>query len=194
MNEQTILVNKRFGEVLDAREYIQPNSYPVQQVANFLWAQGPSAHPYLERAWKFVVRDIAYPPGSHETQDWHRMVAYRQGIFRQPMIRHEAWDFWNYPSETLRDRIGDCDDKSILLVSLLRARTPEIRSYVTVGTLRGAGHMWVTILSGSEPVVLETTTDSPPLREEAPYEAWYRFTERDTIILPAFWAAHTGRR
>ena len=36
-------------------------------------------------------------------------------------VTYDNWELPRYPDETLRDRLGDCDDQAILLVSMLRA-------------------------------------------------------------------------
>lgn len=62
-------------------------------------------------------------------------------------IKHGKWEYWQLPKETLQLRTGDCEDYSILLVSLLRAAgwAPD-DVYVVLGkNSEGEGHAWVKI-------------------------------------------------
>ncbi len=60
-------------------------------------------------------------------------------VCRNISYRLDVGEFWQVPSETLREyedgsRYGDCEDTSILLASLLRNFT---QSHVAVGMYRG---------------------------------------------------------
>ena len=79
--------------------------------------------------------------------------------------QREVGDYWTTPSELLRDRAGDCDDKAILLASLLRYKIPPEQVFCAVGTWthggRTEGHMWVVMDSYDEfDRVLEATAHS----------------------------------
>jgi len=60
-------------------------------------------------------------------------------------------ELWQFPSETLARGLGDCEDTSILLTSLMRAGGN--RCYVALGSIGGYGHAWCQ-LNGN---ILETT-------------------------------------
>ncbi len=178
MQGRTVIAEKRFGEErLDVREFIRPDSYMAQEMSKLIQSQSTGPIDYVRKCWIFTVEGIKYPKGSHATNDWHMMRAYHG-----PKIRYSVNDFWNFPSETLRDRVGDCDDKAILLCSLLRATAHGRQAYVTVGTHRGHGHMWVTLL-GKDAFVLETTRPSPVQVEAPLYVPWFRFNDEHTIIV-----------
>lgn len=59
----------------------------------------------------------------------------------------EVGDYWTVPSEILENRAGDCDDKAILLASILRNYLPADQVYCAFGLwlLDGetTGHMYV---------------------------------------------------
>lgn len=59
----------------------------------------------------------------------------------------EVGDYWTTPDELLAAQAGDCDDKAILLCSILRNYIPPDRVYCAFGlwSLNGdiSGHMWV---------------------------------------------------
>jgi len=61
--------------------------------------------------------------------------------------QEEVGDYWTTPGEILADRAGDCDDKAILLVSILRNYLPAEQVYCAFGlwNLNGetTGHMYV---------------------------------------------------
>ena len=61
-------------------------------------------------------------------------------------------------------RAGDCDDKAILLVSLLRYELPPESVYCAVGIHRNRGksegHMWVVIEDAGEDHIVEATAPS----------------------------------
>jgi len=61
--------------------------------------------------------------------------------------RNEVGDYWTTPAELLAAQAGDCDDKAILLCSILRNYLPPDQVYCAFGlwVLDGetSGHMWV---------------------------------------------------
>lgn len=85
--------------------------------------------------------------------------------YERDKVAHGYPEFWSYPTETLRwrtdrwkrqRRIGDCEDTSFLLASLLLAlRVPENRVRVVLG----AGHAWVEARLNTEWFLLESTVD-----------------------------------
>ena len=165
---------------MDAREFIRPNTLMVYRLAVQLGVNGRSRERYLERCWGYVVHKIKYPPGSQFVQDWHVMHAY-PGHRNTPLVRYEVHDYWNLPSETIRDRIGDCDDKSILLTSLLRRRYSSSEVYCTVGRVAGYGHMWVSLRTDKGWVAYETTKVQPAVYETGLYEPSFRFNDLSVI-------------
>ena len=77
---------------------------------------------------------------------------------------NEVGDYWTEPWELLEERAGDCDDKAILLCSLLRTVLPADQVFCAVGdwALNGrGGHMWVvTQGKNSEDRIIEATASS----------------------------------
>ena len=189
---ETIIVNKRFGEWVDVRDFIRPNDPMVADVvdARSDWT--------VESLWDWVLQNIRYPAGSFWTLDYHSLVAYHRGI---PLIgwlfgRHYTTiDFWNYPAETLRDRVGDCEDSAILLASMLKRAFPGLDAWVSVGYFcpsgcdgdQGFGHVWVSIREGGRWRVLDTTLPARPEvpvyeRPNGPYRPVFRFSTQAVII------------
>jgi len=56
--------------------------------------------------------------------------------------KNERGDFWQTPLETLAG-LGDCEDSSILLCSILRNYIPPEDVYCVCGDWKGDGHCWV---------------------------------------------------
>ncbi len=71
-------------------------------------------------------------------------------------------EFWAFPEETLMRKLGDCEDTSFLLASLLIA-SGIYDKYVRVvlGKYRWYGHAWVEIETREGWYILESTSDSP---------------------------------
>lgn len=84
--------------------------------------------------------------------------------------RPQVGDYWATPGETLAQEAGDCDDKAILLCSLLRNYYAPDQVFCAFGLWRvggkTSGHMWVvTEGEGGEDRIIEATArPSKPLR------------------------------
>ena len=84
--------------------------------------------------------------------------------------------------------MGDCEDSSFLLTSMLRRIEPNMEAYSTVGYFDQYGHVWTSILRNGEWLVLDTTLDRMPQlvpteRSRPMYRPLFRFNERDIIIV-----------
>lgn len=92
--------------------------------------------------------------------------------------RRDIGEFWQTPSETLARQQGDCEDTSILLTSLLKAR--GLPAYVVLGSYQGYGHAWVEC-NGQ---VMETTfTSARPVPDPQDYCPYCMFNESEVIEL-----------
>lgn len=114
----TLLANvRRDGRYHDIKSLVQPDDPDVREVARILHQTGN----FIEAAQEFVNAFTEY-----ET---------------------EEGDYWCTPAETLAARKGDCDDKAILLVSILRNYLPQDQVYCAFGMWyykdKLDGHMWV---------------------------------------------------
>ena len=173
--DEALVVTKRYGnEQLDIREFIRPDTYMVRTLVARLPAD-PDAF------YRWVVANIAYPFGDDATLDLHQECRYLRpdGQWR---VCEQTDDFWNLPSETLADRVGDCDDKSFLLVSMLRHLLGPDQVFATVGYWNGFGHVWVTVRTEAGWRVYETTLDQAPspvpfVSEQPPYVPILRFND-----------------
>lgn len=178
-------MQKRFpGEWTDVRDFVRPHDFMVRQVVE-------SRADWTPRAlWQWVVEAIRYPFGSPLTLDLHVFTAFPSALpllgTLLPARRYVVTDYWEFPAEVLRDRMADCEGMAVLLVSLLRARWPDLPCYVSVGHFRDFGHVWVSVASGSDWQVWDPTVghipDPVPVERVAPeYRVLFRFHDRDVI-------------
>jgi|GEM_PF-2112392 hypothetical protein len=169
------VVKKRLpGEEWDIRQFVTPNVPGVARIETQLPA---GEREFVATAWWWVTKYIQYPEGSPDVEDEHYFRAFRGRTRRA----YRVYDYWSFPAETLVTRIGDCEDASFLLASILRRRLPDTRVFVTIGLFDNYGHAWVTV----DGLVLETTPGLPSYKaipEQLPYVPFFRFN--DTVVLP----------
>lgn len=153
------LWHKRFkGEKYDLREFVQPNTLMVKELAEELGDP-------LE-CYRHVVEEVDYP-FRPSWPSWTMIFSDFHILFRhppRPKLSINFLDFWKFPSETLRDYIGDCEDCAFLCASLLRAlgeRAYAVIGYMMIDDTR-YGHAWVEWYDGDVCKLLETTYDSVP--------------------------------
>jgi len=165
-------VRRRYGnEIWDVRQFVQPGTPGVVRLVKMFPL---SREKFILAAWQWVVNNIKYPPGPPEENDRH----YREAYLPPALSREVTYDYWNFPAETLALGVGDCEDASILLCSILRHRLGPNEVFVTVGEFENFGHAWVTVNG----IVLETTPGQginyTPVPERPPYRTLLRFNDR----------------
>lgn len=83
-------------------------------------------------------------------------------IYMKDIVSYGRKEYWAFPKETIIRRIGDCEDKSFLLASLILATGVDYRDIrVVLGKNRGEGHAWVEAKSIGSWYILEPTSGSP---------------------------------
>jgi len=98
-------------------------------------------------------------------------------VCRNISYRRDRGEFWQFPSETLAQEEGDCEDSSLLLCSLLQNATD---AYVVLGNYQGYGHAWCQV--GGD--ILETTYTSARLvPDPEDYCGYLYFNNRQVIEL-----------
>lgn len=135
------------GEWHDVREFVQPNNVDVQAIYQQIGADVWECYRWVceKIGYRFDADSSAFP------------------------------EYWYFPSETIKQKYGDCDDTSILLASLLRNFTD---AYVVAGTYRGYGHAWVS----TNNQILETTLIEPIVVDDPwNYRPYVYFNEREVI-------------
>lgn len=190
---QTIIIRKRYGaEWIDVRELIQPQAYMVQQTITQLRGAGKMT---VRGLWSWLLEQIEYPPGPDAIEDGHTEMRYHLPFPFWPIPRflNNTHDFWNLPGETLRDKMGDCEDRTGLLMSMLAHLSPAPQAWFTVGYwVHGGtkyGHTWVSIpAAGGKMQVLETTLGKPlpasvVIYEGGPYQPNFRFNQHQVQIV-----------
>jgi len=96
-------------------------------------------------------------------------------VCRNIDYRRDVGEFWQTPSETLASRLGDCEDTSLLLCSLLQ------NSHVALGSYRGYGHAWCE----HNGQLMETTfTSARPVPDPEDYCPYVIFNDQEVI---EFW-------
>ena len=119
------------GQYHSIRDLVQPDDSEVREIALVL----VQADDFVAAAQDFVDSFTTY--------------------------QREVGDFWTTPAEMLKARAGDCDDKAILLCSILRNYIPAEDVFCAIGVLDGDGHMWcVTKGETEEDRVIEATASS----------------------------------
>ena len=113
-----LLANVRYdGKYHSVESLVQPDDPVVRDIARVL----VQANDFIGAAQEFVDSFTTY--------------------------QSEVGDYWTEPSEILEARAGDCDDKAILLTSILRNYLPADQVYCAFGLwiLDGetGGHMYV---------------------------------------------------
>lgn len=185
---EVFAVRKRFGdEWTDVREFIRPRDFMVQDLiaSRRSWS--------VDDVWRWVTRNIRYPPGNPITLDLHRLQAFTSplplvGAFL-PGMSYSTIEYWEFPAETLRDRMADCEGSAGLMTSMLRALFPRLEAHSTVGWFEDFGHVWVSIREGGRRRIYDTTLPPdelpfpPPFEDEArAYEPLFRFNEAEVLL------------
>lgn len=98
-------------------------------------------------------------------------------VCRNIDYRRDIGEFWQTPSETLASKLGDCEDTSLVLCSLLRN---AINAHVALGSFQGYGHAWCEY-NGQ---VMETTyTSARSIPNPEDYCLYVIFNDQDVVEL-----------
>lgn len=126
---------------LNPADFIKPNDPGVQAIAAEIVRKlggEDSLGNRLQEAYNFVMLNVPYVPD-------------------MTVFGYE--DVWQLPDSTLRRRMGDCEDLSFLLCSLLVAL--GIQAHVVLGMYKGVGHAWVEASLDGAGGILESTSGQP---------------------------------
>jgi len=134
------------GAFLDGRLGLNP--------AQFITPQDPS----IQALAQTIIT------GLEEDTPQSRLVAAYNYVtlnikYAEDMRSYGYEEVWQKPYLTLERKMGDCEDLSFLLCSLLQAL--GVRSQVVMGEWRGKGHAWVEAYLDSTGGILETTSGQP---------------------------------
>lgn len=144
----------RYNGYQSIRQLIQPEDPEVREIARVLM----QADDFLAAAQDFVNSFTTY--------------------------KRELGDFWAMPWEMLAARAGDCDDKAILLCSILRNYIPPEDVFCAIGDWAGEGHMWVVTKgdNNQDRVVESTAPSSKSLKGN--YKLYAIFNDKYTFSYP----------
>jgi len=129
------------GRYLNPADFITPEDPSVQAVAKSIVEKlgaEDNAASRLREAYNYVTLNIRYVT---DIKQWG-----------YPEV-------WAMPSETLKRGLGDCEDLSFLLCSVLHAL--GVRSRVVFGEWKGQGHAWVEAWTDGTGGILEATSGQP---------------------------------
>ena len=168
-----VVHNKRFGsEIHDLREFLTPGAAKVVEYAYDLYDSDRDN--FILNCWDWVCMSFDYAKS-----DYHEMKAFVRryrtwGVYRQ------RFDFWHFPAEMIgfyedaeawgRRAIGDCEDTSFLLASLLLCYTSGV--WVNIGNFNNTLHAWVTVDRGGREYILETTLSDVPIAKLLQTDPW----------------------
>ena len=180
--ENAFLIDKRFGDIQDIMDFL----FITQGVREI-------AKKEINEVIQNVL-DVRYPLCHDQPTDTHSFSAFLSlsfpvGIYKKTY--HQLLDFWQFPHETLLLGYGDCEDTSILLGSLARARGMDY--WVVVGAvyydteLLGY-HAWVHLNIEGSWYLIESTLDESPeswpkLDSATPKQVEYKGLTYEPLIL-----------
>jgi len=142
---------RRDGQHYSLKSFITPTEPLIKDLAATLYQSGN----FVKDAQDFVHSEVRY--------------------------KSERGDFWQMPVETLEKGMGDCEDSSLLLASLLRCYLPPEDVYVVAGDWKGDGHCWVL----ADWHVVESTRSSDRSVKEKDYSPVAFFNDQYCYAKPS---------
>ena len=103
----------RLGEGQDAQRFITPDdpsvAAKVQEITGGYGEDSIEGWADAERLYSWLVRNIEYAADTYTP------------LLPNPPDETVSWQggFWRMPAETIKDKAGDCEDMSALLISML---------------------------------------------------------------------------
>ena len=158
------------GEWHNPDEFIRPNDGMVKEAVARIISGAKSDDEAICRLWDYVCHDIRYPLTlTGESTDYHLLKAFPVSgglLGTRFLITCATEEFFQFPSETLDYRVGDCDCTAILLGRMLGNILPAEKVSVMVGSSRAsekeADHAWVEADLEEQWVIMETALASIP--------------------------------
>lgn len=121
---------------IDVKTMVTPNDDLLKKIIEKYSLKGNSNDETMHNIQKWVVGNIKYLGDD---------------------INNYTMEYWQYPFETLLDKIGDCEDGALLIASLaLNAGVPPFRIRIVAGMVQEAptapegGHGYVSYLRESD--------------------------------------------
>jgi len=99
-------------------------------------------------------------------------------VSRNISYRLDIGEFFQFPLETIARRQGDCEDTSLLFVSLAQNFDRDV--WAVLGSYQGFGHAW----GVKNSIIYETTyTSTRPVPDPENYVPFMLFNDQDVIEL-----------
>jgi len=192
------------GELHDPSEFVTPKQVMVRNKLQEICgdSRGDDA---IIALWYYSC-SLKYPmTKSGIPTDYHRLEAFEHtldylpglGIRVRPQVVLETGkdgaDYWQPPHMTIRLQGGDCEDRSSVLVSLLRNFILPDEVFVAVGAFNShmeMNHAWGVLGKPGRGFIMETTAPGPEgwVREEAlreRYRPLLYYNDRMMLIHPS---------
>jgi len=147
-------INGFFNQVKNLTEFITPDNPTVKEQLKSLTAHNDSRKT-IHNCWSWVANQIKYVQSTSATLT---MPVATDGRVRYKSHRIE--DCWTEPSLTIRARVGNCFNKSAVLVSLLSNVLPSDKVSLVIGNItnhRIDGHAWAIVEIEGNTYLLEST-------------------------------------
>lgn len=155
------------GPVYPYRPLINVEGEHIELVdARDIYAVSPS----LEK----IVREKGWKALSHDA----KLIAIWKYVIHALAYRYDQNENWQFPQITVRRRLGDCEDSTILFVTLCKvAEIPADKVFNCVGDYKGIYHSFpIAQLDNGKWYIFETTFNNypeggPKLFEGSEYDA-----------------------
>lgn len=138
------------GEMHSLKEFVTPKQVMVQQAYLGIVSETDDI---MLGCWDWVCTQIEYPRRTYnQFTDYHELRAFRMRRLRT------VGEYFQMPFQTLVIGLGDCFDKTALLVSLLR--NSGATAYGVLGMFRAADvidHAWAVVERSGRRYILEST-------------------------------------
>ncbi|RLF82417.1 hypothetical protein DRN38_00155 [Thermococci archaeon] len=153
------VISWRFGDEYYITEFIKPNTYMVEYVAEKL--KGKDNVETVLNIAKFIRDNFYYPLDSRGNPSTDGQFLKSKRTMFSYHFKKCVQYMWLFPSEVLNMGFGICIDTSVLAVSLMRKL--NIDSWCVLGAVYNANgdllgyHAWAEFLINNEWFILETT-------------------------------------
>jgi len=128
----------RYGKFREFNKYLTPYEYLIREISKHISRNNNNV---IAGCFNYVTRMIEY---------------------KKDISQYKMKEYWATPLETLKRGMGDCEDSSFLLASLLLAAGVNPRNVrVVLGRSNGEGHAWVEVRADKGWYILESTSADP---------------------------------
>ncbi|WP_395835572.1 transglutaminase-like domain-containing protein [Archangium violaceum] len=162
-------------------------------IVPFNYASHHNAVQKLVRPWEVqhLINRAPPPPawlGVYQPPFAERVAQWLREQFDSRLLSYQSdpsgFDVWSSPALTLRRRTGDCEDLTLLVVSIFLAGGASAR--VAIGSLPGGGHAWVEGADAHGGFLLEATSgELHRYQRPADYNLFYHIDPNPSLMRAA---------